>query len=258
MERYGSITTPVSIPRFIIGGMLVGRRGRGRHGFPQLRTARRDRRRRHSRRTLHPVGHAAQSCAGDARTVRDQLLHHGADPLRPRPAVRHDPRCADILQHPDNKPAGHDAPHRMETRQLRADRRRGDLGGVLRARSGQPRIGFGFGMVLVREVRGVLLLLYRGAHPAHDERIQVPEIHARHLVRPDADRRGQSLASRSSSASTPPKTTGCSFSADARRTSSTAGSGISRSSATPPTSAARWDFRWSSFRSRRSITAIRG
>lgn len=24
MERYGSITTPVSIPRFIIGGMLVG------------------------------------------------------------------------------------------------------------------------------------------------------------------------------------------------------------------------------------------
>ena len=81
----------------------------------------------------------------------------------------------------------------METRQLRADRRRGDLGGVLRARSGQPRIGFGFGMVLVREVRGVLLLLYRGAHPAHDERIQVPEIHARHLVRPDADRRGQSL-----------------------------------------------------------------
>lgn len=109
----------------------------------------------------------------------------------------------------------------------------------------------------VRSV-GVLLLLYRGAHPAHDERIQVPEIHARHLVRPDADRRGQSLASRSSSASTPPKTTGCSFSADARRTSSTAGSGISRSSATPPTSAARWDFRWSSFRSRRSITAIRG
>ena len=34
----------------------------------------------------------------------------------------------------------------METRQLRADRRRGDLGGVLRARSGEPRIGFGFGM----------------------------------------------------------------------------------------------------------------
>ena len=24
MERYGSITTPVSIPRFIVGGMLVG------------------------------------------------------------------------------------------------------------------------------------------------------------------------------------------------------------------------------------------
>lgn len=64
---------------------------------------------------------------------------------------------------------GHDAPHRMEARQLRADRRRGDLGGVLRARSGEPRIGFGFGMVLVREVRGVLLLLHRGAHPAHDE-----------------------------------------------------------------------------------------
>ena len=31
-----------------------------------------------------------------------------------------------------------------------------------------------------------------------------------------------------------------------------------RSSATPLTSAARWDFRWSSFRSRRSTTAIRG
>lgn len=69
---------------------------------------------------------------------------------------------------------------------------------------------------------------------------------------------GKAWHPRSSSASTPPKTTGCSFSADARRTSSTAGSGISRSSATPPTSAARWDFRWSSFRSRRSTTAIRG
>ena len=81
----------------------------------------------------------------------------------------------------------------METRQFGTDRRGGDLDGLLHPRNSEPRVGIGRGMVLVGAVDRLLFLLHRRAHAAHDDRVQIPEIHARRLVGADADRRRESL-----------------------------------------------------------------
>ena len=81
----------------------------------------------------------------------------------------------------------------MEASQLGTDRCGGDLDGLLHPRNSEPGVGLGRGMVLVGAVDRVLFLLYRRAHAAHDDRVQIPEIHARRLVGADADRRRESL-----------------------------------------------------------------
>ena len=48
-------------------------------------------------------------------------------------------------------------------------------------------------MVLVGAVNRLLFLLHRRAHAAHDDRVQIPEIHARRMVGADTDRRRESL-----------------------------------------------------------------
>lgn len=193
MERYGSITTPVSVPRLIVGAMLAARCGRAHPGVHPIRVACRTGRLGDPGGTVHPVGHTAQPRHFDARVVRGQLFHHGAHALRPRPAVWDDPRRTDLLQHPDYNAASPDAPHRMEARQFGADRRGGDLDGLLHPRNSEPGVGLGRGMVLVGAVDRLLFLLHRRAHTAHDDRVQIPEIHARRLVGADTDRRRESL-----------------------------------------------------------------